>query len=1767
MKKLLFSSVVMASIFSLPSIQAAESTFPISDTDIASYPLYAETANKPPLIMLMLGRDHSMYYEAYNDLTDLDEDGKIDNTFVPHVVYDGIFESNWCYTYGDGNKFKMTIPADIKGSTAKPIYVCDGNTWSGNFLNYLTSTRMDIVKRILIGGQRYSNMDVCATNNTDINGTYKTCYSKTSTKKIPIITRQFVPRDTHAWAKVFNRDDMEAKFGSDYSLNKFVPTSVVGEGHSAMFGTAGRNLLVLDDSVGPKIGSYIKLNTDPSYNANSVIFPWDWVARESGSQSHNNLQYYGDCKNFNGYGVVSISNDCTGVNVPGLKETNYVLPVKEFFLSVEACNIDTINNKKMPLPQRCKAYSDTHYNTVGLLQDFSKFSGSDAYFGLITANWINDTTKADAQKYAALRSEIVDLSKEDQIDKETGEFKDQSLMALISELSLSSVVNSPKSSQQGNTGNNWSDCKLDGNNNKTTPQRGCSDWGNPLLPMLKLSYDYFSNQQGDAIADSFGLKMRRYLNDDVNITYTYPSLGNKASPYKRENTNSKARFDYCYRPVNFILTDESISMDYNSSHLTNVDSAINTGFKTILAGEKNYFKGSKIFGELSGSKKMKDGETLHTLKTVGDADLPNVRGVSTLEPNLQGSLKGAAYATYLHSQDARIDIGATEKVAPFEHFAVAMASYLPQFEIYTYNGKKVLFVPFCKAPRRTLEGTADNGENKIGSFNFDKEEGYTSNCAVADVFFVNSQSAFINGEERLTGVEIRVTYEDNEAGSDFDQDALFTYKIESDANNKDLIDVSITGFYSDTYAGQLGAYNIFGVEGTITPNYSNCNDSYCTIKSLGTTDEDRYKIDTRSYYIDVMKVEQNAKNQNFSLMFSNSDPYNEYNYIDPSSISANISDSNKVGVLLSGDKCERGDNHRYYFLKETQEKGIKGYVYKDTGNYIKFLPNFTQTCQLTVSRKFYVKDGLSDEASFYDSPLDYAAYYGSQYGEYGNYKSRKANNPNYFYVSNASKLSSQIAEALTKAVNAGTNSGTGVAFPSLDLSEDQSFVTATFDTTYWTSILHSNNYIRTSSNMTTAKADSDIAKFDDHKIWIADKEGKLLELTAENLNQTKHPLYNSIFRELGLTDCQDNLEHENAIISHYIKYLNGDSSWEYKGNEKSTTEDNSALTAYYTCNQTPFYGFHARRAVSEIGTNNDYKLGAVINSTPQFFGDRRIIFAANDGMVHMGYVTKGSTEVHITSSIIPYVSQENMPRYAKRRNNDFYLNDGLITLSDVYVGGVKKTIAIGTLGVAHSGMYAMDLTGFTDRITNPDNVMMWELSPYYYRTATTEKVRNLANLGAINSKINVYPYNRASDEDPRTYLYAVFGNGYNSRDGVSGVAVVNALTGNVLTKNAETGDLIIDKDWSTPDCMRSEDSYNNFIVESTSGVKYCYKNGMNQITANDQNHDNVLDYIYSTDIYGNVFRINTYNSFTNKGSKLEPKDWVLTHIHTTVDPNGNVQSITSAPQLSKDSRGYPMVMFASGKYLGKSDLYTTDVQSIWAISDQLYSQETDTELIASGTDMLAYRGNDTARLYKFAMLAKNDLSDCKLDYGANFELNAGMRCRSNAQDLPSTDAPTIYDAQFYKGWLLDLYEKNSRNGASERVYRNMIVLDRHLFVTSMVPSDSECKGGGTSNFFDLNIWSADFYNNPNDSQTYSDSIYSEMTLAYDKRTPQEVSGSDSQGQSGRDKSDNTGPTNRNEDTTGCTQVLVGRGDSDGGAAIDPGNLYCPHVKSWQRIYH
>lgn len=159
----------------------------ISTKDMPSFEAYPSgmnglaASNPPPLIMLVMSRDEQLFNKAYPDYTDLNNDGVIDTTYQNTFDYNGYFDPTLCYTYGSS-----VFSAKSKASN----HQCDGTTWSGNFLNWVSMSRLDIIRWVLYGGTR--RIDQAGTT---------------------VLERAEIPNDLHAWAKVYS--------GAD--INKYAP--------------------------------------------------------------------------------------------------------------------------------------------------------------------------------------------------------------------------------------------------------------------------------------------------------------------------------------------------------------------------------------------------------------------------------------------------------------------------------------------------------------------------------------------------------------------------------------------------------------------------------------------------------------------------------------------------------------------------------------------------------------------------------------------------------------------------------------------------------------------------------------------------------------------------------------------------------------------------------------------------------------------------------------------------------------------------------------------------------------------------------------------------------------------------------------------------------------------------------------------------------------------------------------------------------------------------------------------------------------------------------------------------------------------------------------------------------------------------------------------------------------------------------------------------------------------------------------------------------
>jgi len=206
------------------------------DTALAQTPLFV-SESYPPLNMLVMGRDHKMYYEAYNDASDLDGDGVIDVGYKPDQIdYYGYFNNNACYTYSDD----MFSPVAVATGARKKI--CAGAThWSGDFLNYLTTSRMDAMRRVLYGGMRVVD-------------------STTST----VLQGSFIPRDAHSWGKAYD----PARDLATYNIQDYAPLTQPVAGTRHLFA------VTTTDQSGDGAIPRLRVLNDSKFQI------WEWVSKE-----------------------------------------------------------------------------------------------------------------------------------------------------------------------------------------------------------------------------------------------------------------------------------------------------------------------------------------------------------------------------------------------------------------------------------------------------------------------------------------------------------------------------------------------------------------------------------------------------------------------------------------------------------------------------------------------------------------------------------------------------------------------------------------------------------------------------------------------------------------------------------------------------------------------------------------------------------------------------------------------------------------------------------------------------------------------------------------------------------------------------------------------------------------------------------------------------------------------------------------------------------------------------------------------------------------------------------------------------------------------------------------------------------------------------------------------------------------------------------------------------------------------------------------------
>ncbi len=449
-------------------------------------------------------------------------------------------------------------------------------------------------------------------------------------------------------------------------------------------------------------------------------------------------------------------------------------------------------------------------------------------------------------------------------------------------------------------------------------------------------------------------------------------------------------------------------------------------------------------------------------------------------------------------------------------------------------------------------------------------------------------------------------------------------------------------------------------------------------------------------------------------------------------------------------------------------------------------------------------------------------------------------------------------------------------------------------------------------------------------------------------------------------------------------------------------------------NMVNFLRGHRGRETFDPNTQQLYRtrtavLGDIVNAQPVFakapFADYQdsnyaafksanttrtpmVYVAANDGMLHAFYAGTNTSDPLGGEERWAFIPTMVLPNLYKLADNNYgtlhtYSVDGTPTIADIFDPAATptapnygwKTILVGGLNAGGKGYYALD-------VTDPANPKgLWE---FKHNTTCLSPVTNQSSDCHLG-----YSYGNPQIGKLADGRWVVFvTSGYNNvnspaatGDGFGYLYVLNAVTGQIIYKiSTATGDA------ATPSGLGK---INTFVLDTVL--------------------NNTVEHLYGVDLLGNVWR------FAVNGSQT------ATRLTTVTDASNNPQPITTKPELAEfGSPPIAHVFVSTGKYIGASDLSSTQTQSVWAIKD-------------TGTYPVATPRSTLSRL------TITNAGD-----GLTRSIACATNCTTNG------------------GWFVDLPD------SGERVNVDMKLQLGTLVVASNVPQNNACNIGGYSwlNFFD-----------------------------------------------------------------------------------------------------
>ncbi len=670
-------------------------------TPIQAVPPNAVSVPARPAIMLNLSKDHQLFYRAYNEFTDYNDDDSPDGGYIHEYDYSGYFDPKKCYAYSNANR--RFAPAAMANSQK----FCTGQ-WSGNFLNWATMTRMDVVRKVLYGGHRSTDNGAA---NTPAN--------------LTVLQRASLPMDAHSFAKHHNNDIVKLTPFNQPEItlcNTTFQGNVLASGAIAYSHTTSNPPLLRVAR-----GNFALWN---AHERRQCRWSEELVWLENGAGNGNTPGVTGLAANNNYPSRINQGLSGNGATAGS---------AGDYEVKVEVCNAALLGT------ERCRRYPSGNYKPIGLLQEYGETDRAE--FGLLTGSFSFNIAGGVLRKNVSSFRDEVNHTTDGTFNTAVINSTNSNVGSIVGTLNKIRVYGYRYS--DGTYGVNTNP-GVDGNCtfqlSGLTNDR-CASWGNPIGEMYTEALRYF---KGPPSSGTYGPANLYGAASGASTDPKGDAMGlprpTWTDPFARgASINTTFGLPQC-RAINIINFNASVTSYDNDTQAPFNDlgaGLLNNHIDAVGTGEG--VNGTQRFvGRVNGA-----GDNACTAKMVGT--LSQVDGLCPSGPAYRGSFSLAGAAFWAHTNPIRTmaafpltaNLYGANKDPNFRvnTFSVALAPGLPRIEVNAPAGKAII------QPNYVLN---DSSNVKRG------------NGTLVD-FRVVTQTP--------TSGKYIVVWEDSEQGGDYDQDA------------------------------------------------------------------------------------------------------------------------------------------------------------------------------------------------------------------------------------------------------------------------------------------------------------------------------------------------------------------------------------------------------------------------------------------------------------------------------------------------------------------------------------------------------------------------------------------------------------------------------------------------------------------------------------------------------------------------------------------------------------------------------------------------------------------------------------------------------------------------------------------------------------------------------------------------------------------------------------------------------------------------------------